>query len=152
MESQPLEVFKTRSDAVLRDVVWWEIFVIGGRLDWMILEAFSNLGDSMILCTVTVLIEVGSDTEVMGYCVPFCNKVFWMLKKCCREQDTVSHPRAKGSVLTRTRVTCIHKHRITESFELERTIKGNLVQLPCNEWGHLQLGQVAQSPVQHTCG
>ena len=35
-----------------------------------------------------------------------------------------------------------------ESFELEGTLKDNLVQLPCNEPGHLQLHHVAQSPVQ----
>ena len=35
-------------------------------------------------------------------------------------------------------------HRIVESFELEGTIKGHLVQLPCNE----HLDQVAQSLVQ----
>jgi len=38
--------------------------------------------------------------------------------------------------------------RITELFELEITFKGHLVQLPCNELGHLQLDQGAQSPVQ----
>ena len=39
---------------------------------------------------------------------------------------------------------------ITESelFELEGTLKGHLVQLPCNEQEHLQLDQGAQSPVQ----
>jgi len=37
---------------------------------------------------------------------------------------------------------------IIESFELERTLKGHLLQLLCNELGHLQLDQVAQSPVQ----
>jgi len=31
---------------------------------------------------------------------------------------------------------------------LEGTFKGHLVQLPCNKYGHLQLDQVAQSPVQ----
>ena len=35
-----------------------------------------------------------------------------------------------------------------ESFELERTSKSHLVQLPYNEQGHLQLHQVAQSPAQ----
>ena len=35
-----------------------------------------------------------------------------------------------------------------ESFELEGTFKGHLVQLPCNEQGHLQLDQIAQSPIQ----
>ena len=33
-----------------------------------------------------------------------------------------------------------------ESFELEETLKGQLFQLPCNEQGHLQLDQSAQSP------
>ena len=30
-------------------------------------------------------------------------------------------------------------HRIKELFELEGTLEGHLVQLPCNEWGHPQL-------------
>ena len=33
----------------------------------------------------------------------------------------------------------------TESFELEGTFKGHLVQLPCNKEGHLQLDEGAQS-------
>ena len=36
--------------------------------------------------------------------------------------------------------------RIIKSFELEGTFNGQLVQLPCNEKGHLQLHQAAQSP------
>jgi len=36
---------------------------------------------------------------------------------------------------------------IIESFELEGTFKGHLVQLLCSEQGHLQQDQVAQSPV-----
>ena len=48
VESLTLEVFKKRLDVVLRDVVWWELLVIGGWLDWMILEFSSNLSDSMI--------------------------------------------------------------------------------------------------------
>jgi len=39
-------------------------------------------------------------------------------------------------------------HRTVVSFELEGTFKSPLVQLPCNEWGHLQLDQVVQCPVQ----
>ena len=35
-----------------------------------------------------------------------------------------------------------------EYFELEGTFKGQLVQFLCNEQGHLQLDQVAQSPIQ----
>lgn len=36
---------------------------------------------------------------------------------------------------------------IIESFELEETLKGHLVQALCSEQGHLQLDQVAQSLV-----
>jgi len=36
--------------------------------------------------------------------------------------------------------------RIIKWFELEGTLKGHLVQLPWNEWGHLQLDQVSLSP------
>ena len=49
MESLALEVFKEHLDVVLRDMVQWEISVISGWLDWIILMVFSNLGDSMIL-------------------------------------------------------------------------------------------------------
>ena len=38
------------SHTVLKDMVWWEVLVVGGQLDQMILEVFSNLGDPMILC------------------------------------------------------------------------------------------------------
>lgn len=39
-------------------------------------------------------------------------------------------------------------HRFIEEFGLKRTFKGHVVQCPCNEQGHLQSNQVAQSPVQ----
>jgi len=38
--------------------------------------------------------------------------------------------------------------RTTEWLGLEATFKGHLVQPPCSEQGHLQLDEVAQSPVQ----
>ena len=34
-------------------------------------------------------------------------------------------------------VQCVFSQHFVESFELEGTIKGHLVQLPCNEQGHL---------------
>ena len=37
-------------------------------------------------------------------------------------------------------------HRMIELFGLERTFRGHLVQLPCNEQGHLQLHQVLRAP------
>ena len=36
--------------------------------------------------------------------------------------------------------------KIIESFELEGTFKGHLVQIPCNEQGHPQLHQVHRAP------
>jgi len=39
-------------------------------------------------------------------------------------------------------------HQIIQSFQLEGTLKGHLVQLLCNEQGYLQLDHVAQSLVQ----
>lgn len=36
-------------DVVLREMVEWEILVVGGRWDRMVLEVFSNVGDFMIL-------------------------------------------------------------------------------------------------------
>lgn len=49
VESLFLEVFKVRVNAVLRDMAYWAILVVGWRLDWMILEDFSYLSDSIIL-------------------------------------------------------------------------------------------------------
>ena len=39
-------------------------------------------------------------------------------------------------------------YRIIGWFGLDRTFRGHLVQPPCSEQGHLQLGHVAQSPAQ----
>ena len=45
-------------------------------------------------------------------------------------------------------VVCLGVYRSIELFELEGTLKGHLVQFLCNEQGHLQLDEVAQSPIQ----
>ena len=42
-------MFRKCLDVLLRDMVQWEIVVVGGWLGWMILEVFSSLGDSVIL-------------------------------------------------------------------------------------------------------
>jgi len=42
----------------------------------------------------------------------------------------------------------LNSHRIIECFGLEGTFRDHLAQPPCTEQGHLQLDQVAQSPVQ----
>jgi len=39
-----------------------------------------------------------------------------------------------------------HRHRIIEPFQLEGTLKGHLVHLPCNKQGHPQLHQVLRAP------
>jgi len=48
-----LQVFQSHGDVALRDVGSGEILMVGGRLDWMILEVFSNRGDSMIPCLMS---------------------------------------------------------------------------------------------------
>jgi len=52
------------------------------------------------------------------------------------------------SVHAQTVFLAVRFHTIIESLELEETLKSHLVQLLCNEQGHLQLDQVAQSPIQ----
>ena len=54
---------------------------------------------------------------------------------------------------TTTQLQCaVFLHlKIMESFELERTFRGHLVQLPCNEQGHPQLHQVLRAPSSPTC-
>ena len=47
--SPSLGVFKERLDAVLRDIVQWVTLMVGGWLDQMIWEVFSNLNDSRFL-------------------------------------------------------------------------------------------------------
>ena len=54
--SLSLEVLKKHLDVLLRDRAEWEILVIGGWVDWMILDVFSNPGGSMILFYDTLFI------------------------------------------------------------------------------------------------
>lgn len=49
VESLSLGVFKERVDVVLRDVVYWAILVVGGWLDQITLEVFSNFSESVVL-------------------------------------------------------------------------------------------------------
>jgi len=49
-----LEVFKKHLGVVLMEVIYCGILVVGAHLDWLILEVFSNLGDSVILCLICV--------------------------------------------------------------------------------------------------
>jgi len=44
-----------------------------------------------------------------------------------------------------------HFHRIIKLFELERTLKSHLVQLPCHEQRHLRLDQIAPVLLWHIC-
>ena len=59
---------------------------------------------------------------------------------CCRYTVSVAAPHRQQS--------CIFFVYFIEWFGLEGTFKGPLVQPPGSEQGHLQLDQVAQSPVQ----
>lgn len=66
-----------------------------------------------------------------------CGKT-WLLKessrsRCCQGIETGNNP---------------WKYRIIEYFGVDRTIICHPVHTPCNEQAHLQLGWVAQSPVQ----
>ena len=68
-------------------------------------------------------------------------------------RNTVASRTGEGIVpLYATLVMHISNHTVIELFELEGTYKGHLVQLSCNEQGHLQLHQVTQSPVQSDLG
>jgi len=51
VESPTLEVLKKHLDVAVRDMVQWEMVLVGGWLDCMILEVFSKRGDPMILKT-----------------------------------------------------------------------------------------------------
>ena len=66
----------------------------------------------------------------------------WLKLLCC--SHTISQNSSSSLVLHFTG----KDRRIIELFELEGTLESDRVQLSCNEQGHLQLDQVAQSPVQ----
>ena len=50
----------------------------------------------------------------------------------------------RGAIWTQDRQA--QNYRIIELFELEGMLNGYLVQLPCNEQGHLQFHQVLRAP------
>jgi len=54
----------------------------------------------------------------------------------------------KQVILLREQAASTADHRTIERFGLEWTFRGHLAQPPCSEQGHLQLDQVAQSPIQ----
>ena len=70
----------------------------------------------------------------------------WLKLLCC--SHTISQNSSSSLVLHFTG----KDRRIIELFELEGTLESDRVQLSCNEQGHLQLDQVAQSPVQPDLG
>jgi len=51
VKSPALEVYKERVDIVLRGMIKWKVLVVGGQMVYVILEVFSNVNDSMILCS-----------------------------------------------------------------------------------------------------
>jgi len=65
---------------------------------------------------------------------------FW---KCCSNLHQCQPPPQRENSSNES-----WNHRNIECFGLEGTFRVHLAQHPCSEQGHLQLGQVAQSPVQ----
>ena len=47
--SPSLEVFQNHGDVAYGDIIQWEILVVDWWVDWMILEIFSSLSDSVVL-------------------------------------------------------------------------------------------------------
>ena len=68
VESLFLEVFKNHGDMSLRDMVSGHGGGNGLGLDWMIVEVFSNLNDSMILMRAVLSTSRSSngETEIVG--------------------------------------------------------------------------------------
>ena len=68
-------------------------------------------------------------------------------------QETGTQPQKLACCHTQREVLFSwHRIRIIELFEMEGILKGHLVQPPCNEQGHPQVDQVAQSPIQPDLG
>ena len=71
-----ISIFKKHVDVVLGNVVEWAVLV-GGWLDWMILEIFSNVNDSKILfydsvLSIPPLINLSYICELCLLCIQFC--------------------------------------------------------------------------------
>ena len=78
-----------------------------------------------------------------------CSQIVHIREHLTADKDS----ECTGSIQTaknRSRKQCFTSFYIPdlfiESFELEGTIKGHLLQLPCNEQGHLQLDQMLEAP------
>ena len=67
-----------------------------------------------------------------------------------RQQQSIKTKLFKCLILTagsrREEFHLLRNHRIIKSFELEETLKGDLVELSCNAQGHPQLHQVLRTP------
>ena len=89
--------------------------------------------------------QTGKKMYMKGICV-----TFWKGQQISHRQlnpPQVMHMSMGCAYVPSCPVDAHSYHRIIESLELEGTFKGHLGQIPCNEQGHLQLDQGAQSPV-----
>ena len=72
----------------------------------------------------------------------------WKIKRSLLPFSYVDRVKIKTLIRSAKWICLSESYRIIESSEFEGMLKGHLVQLPCNEQGHLQLHQIAQSLIQ----
>lgn len=75
-------MFKKCLDVAMRDMFSGEILVVGVQFEWMILEVFSNPGDSVIL-TKNILGGTEEDTKEIGFKVSDCEWRLGLFYFCC---------------------------------------------------------------------